>query len=245
MSGVITLEALKLFGHHAEGLERLTGGFLLRGLLRRPAPHSELRPGDVSCAHEPPIVRWALDLEHGVVHLAAGSCKCLLKLRLVVDVARPRVLDLLAEGGDDRGLDPFEAVLEVESGDCSFQQCGKDVAAPRDALELVLRDVSRPLGEPLPEPELLRHDRAACARDDVRANLREPSLGCVAEAVEDGARDRQLENAVAEELEPLVRLGTVLRPGRVLEDLLEPCRGQLGDQAAELVRAVPIMAGAR
>ena len=67
-------------------------------------------------------------------------------------------------------------------------------------------------------------------------DLREPAFGCILEAVEDCARDRELENAVAEELEPLVRVRAIVRPGGVLEDLLEPGRRELGDQPAELFR---------
>ncbi len=67
-------------------------------------------------------------------------------------------------------------------------------------------------------------------------DLREPALGRLAEAVEDGPRDRELEDAVAEELEALVRLGAVLRPGGVREDLLEPVGGQVLYEAAELGR---------
>ena len=100
------------------------------------------------------------------------------------------------------------------------------------------------LEEPVAEPELLRHRGAALARDDVGADLREPPLGRVAEAVEDRSRDRELEDAVAEELEALVRGRRVLRPRGVREDLLEPVGGQLRDQAAELVqpRPVPLLA---
>jgi hypothetical protein len=79
----------------------------------------------------------------------------------------------------------------------------------------------------------------------VRANLREPALGGIAEAVVDGPRDRELEDAVAQELEPLVRVGPVVRPGRVLEDLLEAFGRELGDQPPELARPVGVRAGAR
>lgn len=68
-------------------------------------------------------------------------------------------------------------------------------------------------------------------------NLREPPLRCILEAVEDCARDRELEDAVPQELEPLVRLGTVLRPRRVREDLVEPLLRKLGDQTPKLGRS--------
>jgi hypothetical protein len=70
----------------------------------------------------------------------------------------------------------------------------------------------------------------------VRADLREATFGGATEAVEHGTGDRELEHAVAEELEPLVGLGAVLRPGGVGEDLLEPVVRQLSDESAELVR---------
>jgi hypothetical protein len=63
----------------------------------------------------------------------------------------------------------------------------------------------------------------------VGADLRETALRGLAETIEYRTRDRELEDAVPEELEALVRLGSVLRPGRVGEDLLEPGLGKLGD----------------
>lgn len=108
----------------------------------------------------------------------------------------------------------------------------------RDALELVRRNGAGTLGQTVSEPELFGDSRATRARNDVRPDLGEPSLGRVSEAIEDRARDRELENAVAEELEPLVGGGAVVRPRRVRKDLLEPVRRQLGDQPAELGRSV-------
>jgi hypothetical protein len=70
----------------------------------------------------------------------------------------------------------------------------------------------------------------------MRADLGEPAFRSVCEAVEHRPRDRELEHAVAEELEPLVRLRAILRPRRVGEDLLEPSGGKLVDQATELIR---------
>jgi hypothetical protein len=76
----------------------------------------------------------------------------------------------------------------------------------------------------------------------VRADLREAPLGRVPEAVVDRARDRKLEDAVAEELEALVRGGPLLGPGRVREDLVQALPRELRDQPAELFR--PIRKGA-
>jgi hypothetical protein len=79
----------------------------------------------------------------------------------------------------------------------------------------------------------------------VRPDLREPAFRGVLEAVEDRAGDRELEDAVPEELEPLVGLGAVVRPGGVLEDLLEPVGRELPDQPAELFRGLAPRAGVR
>jgi hypothetical protein len=79
----------------------------------------------------------------------------------------------------------------------------------------------------------------------VRADLRQAALRGLAETVVDGAGDCELEDAVPEKLEALVRIGAVVRPGRVLEDLLEPGRRELADQAAELGGPDGVRAGAR
>jgi hypothetical protein len=225
---------LELFRHDAERLERLAGGFLLRRLLRRAAPDAELNPRDVRGAHEAAVVRRAFDLQHRVMHLPTRPSERLLELGLVVDVAGSRVLDLLPERRHDRGLDALEPVLEVERGDGSLEHRREDVPAPRDALELIRGDVARVPQEPLTEPELLRDRGTALPRDDVRPDLGQPPLRRLLEPVEDRPRDRQLEDAVAEELEPLVRRRAVVRPRGVGEDLLQARLGQLGDETAEL-----------
>lgn len=69
------------------------------------------------------------------------------------------------------------------------------------------------------------------------ADLRQAALRGVAETLEDGMRDRELEDTVPEKLEALVRLGSVVGPGRVREDLVESGLRKLGDQAAELAWA--------
>jgi hypothetical protein len=52
----------------------------------------------------------------------------------------------------------------------------------------------------------------------------------------EGMRDRELEDAVAEELEPLVRVATVARPRRVREDVLR----QLGRERVDQLREVGV-----
>ena len=74
----------------------------------------------------------------------------------------------------------------------------------------------------------------------MRAHLGEPPLLEVGVAVEERARDRELEHAVAEELEALVGRRPVRRPGRVREDDAETLGRELGNQTAELGGAPPV-----
>ena len=116
-------------------------------------------------------------------------------------------------------LDRLEAVLEQERAERRLEQRREDVAVADEPVELVVRQLALPRSLQLvPEVELPRDDGAALAGHDVRADLREPPLGEVGMSVVEGARDRELEHAVAEELEPLVRERPVGRPGRVRED---------------------------
>ena len=121
---------LDAVGHDAERLERLARGFLLRGFLRRALADTELLAGDVRRADELAVVGRALYLDHRVVDVAARAREGLLELRLVVDVARARVLDALRERLDERRLHRLESVFEVDGGDCSLEHCGEDVPAP-------------------------------------------------------------------------------------------------------------------
>ena len=70
----------------------------------------------------------------------------------------------------------------------------------------------------------------------MRPDLGQPTFRSVWKAIEHRPRDRELEHAVAEELEPLVRLRAILRPRRVRENLPEQSGRKLVDQAAEFVR---------
>jgi len=80
------------------------------------------------------------------------------------------------------------------------------------------------------QAELPGDHRAAGARDDVRADLRELPLREVRVALVELTGDRELEDAVAQELQTLVRRGPVGRPGRVREDVLQALGRELVDQ---------------
>src|SRR4051812_37425280 len=158
----------------AEGVERLLRRFLLRSLLRRTLPGTELLAVDHRGAAEAAVVRRPLDLEHAVVDRLSAPGQRLLQLRLVIDVRRPRVLDAAGERLHDRLLDRLEAVLEEERGQRCLQQRREHVPVVREPVQLVVRNIPPALCEALTECELARDDRAARARDDVRADLGEP-----------------------------------------------------------------------
>ena len=90
------------------------------------------------------------------------------------------------------------------------------------------------LDETLSEAEAACHHRAGRARDDVRANLGELTLGEVRMARVERMGDRELEDAVAEELEPLVRGAAIARPRRMGEDGLRQLRRERVDQLREV-----------
>jgi len=68
----------------------------------------------------------------------------------------------------------------------------------------------------------------------MRPHLRELPLGEVGMAHVQGVRDRELEHAVAEELEPLVRGATFARPRGVGEHGPRQLRRELFDQLREV-----------
>jgi hypothetical protein len=78
------------------------------------------------------------------------------------------------------------------------------------------------LGEDAFEAELVGDDRTARARDDVRAEPRELSLGEVRILLEQRACDGELEDAVAQEFEALVRVAALRGPGWMRENLGAP-----------------------
>jgi hypothetical protein len=144
-----------------------------------------------------------------------------------------RVLDAIGEGRDDRLANGLEAVLEIKRAEAGLDERGDDVAVAREARELVGVSSPRQLGQPVAETEAATDDRAALARDDMGPDLGETTLPLVGEAVIELLGDRQPENAVSEELEALVRLRALLRPGCVRERVPKAFLGQALDQLEE------------
>ena len=160
----------------------------------------------------------------------------------MVDEGRQRVLDPVGERVHDRVLDRREAVLEEEGAEHRFEQRREDVAVlcqARDVLALVEG------GETPAEVELVRDDGAARAGDDVRTHLREPAFRELGMARVERVRHRELEDAVAEEFETLVRGGALGRPRRVCECRRCRCGRQQVDQVRELPAALGATGGMR
>jgi hypothetical protein len=217
-----------------EGCERLFRGALL-GVLLRPSPaDSQLLSLHERRDRKRALMRRPFDLEHTVGDLAALPRKLFLELRLVVDVARRRILDLAAKRLDDRRLDRRESVLEEERRQRSLQQRAEDVPVPCELRELLLAGLPGVLTEPPPQAELAPDDRTALPGDDVRAEPGQLPLREIRILLEQRPSDRKLEDAVPQELEPLVRLAPVGRPGGMRENLREPLRRELVDQPLEL-----------
>src|SRR4029077_5975847 len=97
-------------------------------------------------------------------------------------------------------------------------------------LELVRGDVDATSGELVTELELGRAAGTALPRNDGRGDLREAPFGEVGGALVELACHRKLENAVTEELQPLVGGRPVDGPGRVRVNVLRLGVGQIFDQ---------------
>src|SRR5258708_29925120 len=128
---------------------------------------------------------------------------------------RRGVLDPIGEGRDHCVLDRRETALEEERAQRSLEQGGGGVAVLREPLELLRLQPLVPLREPRAEVALTRHDSATRARYDMRTDLGEPALGELGIAAVELVRSRELEHAVAEELEAFVRERALRRRRRV------------------------------
>jgi hypothetical protein len=205
--------------------EGLSGSGLLRVLLRPPAPRPEPLATDNREGGKGRVVDGAFAL-HLVVHLPSAAREDLLQLRLRIQRLPQRVLELLLEGRDHRRLDRLEPAREEERADRGFDHRGEDVAA--------LGDVGSLWPQTLVQPQLLGDCGAALPGDDLRPQLRELTLRELLEALVERPRDRELEDAVPQELEPLVGLEPLVRLRRMREDARAEVGRQAVDQLLEL-----------
>jgi len=154
----------------------------------------------------------------------------------VVDVLRRGVFDPAGERLGNRCLDRLEPVLEEQGRESRLQESGENVSVADEAVELLPGHGRPALAQPGTEVELSPHHGAALPRDHVRADLRQPTLAELGVAIVERAGDGELEDAVAEELEPLVGRGAVGRPSGMGENVLEPRRWERQNQPPEAVR---------
>ncbi len=219
----------------AKARERLTGGVLLGRLLGGAATDARLRAVDDRGRGEAALVRRAFDVDDRVRDAQVPPRELLLELGLVVDVLGERVVDPIGERGEHDGPDELEAVLEVESPERRLDERRQDVSVDGEALGLLAGNgVPCTLDELPAEPEVSADGSAALARDDMRPELRKLPFRMLGEALVELAGDREAEDAVAEELQALVRVGAARRPGRVREDAGEALLGERFDQLEKL-----------
>ena len=102
-------------------------------------------------------------------------------------------------------LDRREAVLEEERAERRLEDGADDARRGGKPLRVVLQPRGRARDETLAEPERRADGGAGRARDDVRPRLRQPALRIVGMPRVERRGDSELEHAVAEELETLVR----------------------------------------
>ena len=215
-------------------LERLARGGLLGRLLRGAVARADGLAVDVRGAGEAAVVRRALDLEDGVRDRAGrggrappGAPSCSRR--------GPRARTRSAPGRPPRsarGSTRTRARGRGRRGTASTQR-REDVAVRREPEQLVAVDLARVAGEQLPEAELAADDGAAVPRDDVRADLRQAPLRLVREALVELLGDREAEDAVAEKLEALVRVGPATRPGCVREGVVKALGRKRLDQVEQ------------
>jgi hypothetical protein len=141
-------------------------------------------------------------------------------------------------------------VLEIERSKAGLDESGEHVSVDGKSLQLLRVALLAGLFEQaLPEVEPPADDCTALAGDDVSADLRELALLRLRKAVVELLRDRETQDAVAEELEPLVGIGAVRRPGGVRERIPEALRRERVDEFEEgfvgARRAAPATGGTR
>ena len=153
----------------------------------------------------------------------------LLQLRLEVHGVLERLLDLSAEGLHDSRGHAVPAEREVGSADRGLADRGEDAVARDQRVGALAglagaRSCSRRAGRCRARP------RAGLARDALGAQLGQPARAERLEARVDVGGDREAQDDVPQEREPLVRLAALLGPRRMGERLPGQILRQLVDK---------------
>src|SRR5690606_7679322 len=108
------------------------------------------------------------------------------------------------------GTGRLEPAVEKDGADHGFDRIGEHRRTPRPSAP----DLALPQAQLLPERQVLRDAGEGLLVDEVRAQAREVALRQAREARIELQRDDAVQNAVAEELEPLVVRGAVATMGQ-------------------------------
>ena len=187
--------------------------------LERPTPGADLLAADRGLDGEGPVVRRPLLVDNLVADQLAAPRQALLERRLVVHRVLQRVLDLRPERIHHHLGRCVVAEGQVAGADHRLDHRRQDALGRDERLEPRRRCLRRRRAQPLRHAQALGHRPAGAARHRLRADLgqasRPEALGV--QAGEQVRRDRQPQDAVAQEGEALVGLRATHRPRRVGE----------------------------
>src|SRR5918995_4625478 len=194
-------------------LKRAARGLLLGFLLASSRASADLIPGhrrpnlEAAVVGRPGLARYLVE------HRLPPAGEPLLELGLEIEALEGRLLDLLVEGGDDGRRSAPETVLEVAGADHRLahrrqRPLGGEQGLDRQAIAL-RRGV---LGEHLRQSQIARHGRTGAAADPLVEDLGELADVRLGVLREEQGRDREAEDAVAEEREPTVGGGSLIDP---------------------------------
>jgi hypothetical protein len=210
-------------------------GLLLGVLLAAPAAAAELAALDARHDRVDALVRRPLLAGDLVVHLCAASGEQLLQRRLEVHGVLQGLLDLRAEGLDDRLGGPLVAGVQVAGADHGLDHRGQHALGLHQR-KGALRDARGCRREKsLWQLQALGHGPAGRPGHRLGADLRQAprteALGLQARI--QVRRHRQPQHAVAEEGQARIGVAAPLAPGGVGEDLAHELLRQLSQQLAE------------
>ena len=156
--------------------------------------------------------------------------------RLEIEQALGGKLDLLHECGHDRRRCRRVSVVQVAGADRGLADRRQRPLAvcERADVDPAVSVLGGDLAEERRQPQVDRHLGAGAPAHGLPVHLREPTDVGAGEALEEVLGNGKAEDAVAEEGQAPVRVGTMPSPGRVGERLVAQALGNAVEQRAEL-----------